>query len=71
MRGNIFDCSDIKQADVFINTVREIAEFVGRTYKYGGDIKVTLENLKDVEMEEPDEPQDINNIGREMCARWR
>jgi len=45
LKGHIYDCSNIKQADVFIKTTKEIAEYVGRTYKYGGDIKLTLENL--------------------------
>ena len=34
LNGHIYDCSDIRQADQFIKTTKEIAEYIGRTYKY-------------------------------------
>jgi hypothetical protein len=37
--------SDARQSDQFIKTTKEIAEFVGRTYKYGGDIRLCVETL--------------------------
>ena len=39
MDGHIYDCSGYKQADTCTRTTSEIAEFVGRTYKNGGDIR--------------------------------
>ena len=30
---HVYDCSDARQADLFIKTTKEVAEFLGRTYK--------------------------------------
>jgi uncharacterized membrane protein YcgQ (UPF0703/DUF1980 family) len=32
LKGFIFDCSDSKQADIFVKTTKEIAGYVGRTF---------------------------------------
>ena len=45
LKGHIYDASDARQSDQFIRTTREISEFVGRTYKYGGDIRLAVETL--------------------------
>ena len=45
LKGYIYDASDARQSDQFIKTTREIAEFVGRTYKHGGDIRLAVEKL--------------------------
>ncbi len=37
LKGHIFDCTDVRQSDQYSRTVKEIAEYVGRTYKYGAD----------------------------------
>ena len=42
LQGNIFDCSDYKQADTFVNTLKRISEYVGAEYKHGGDIRPSL-----------------------------
>ena len=44
LKGFTFDCSDGRQADKYVTTMRKVAEFVGRTYAYGGDIRTTIEN---------------------------
>ena len=33
LKGHIYDCSDTRQSDQFTRTTKEIAEYVGRTYK--------------------------------------
>ena len=33
LKGCIYDCTDSKQADVFTKTTKEIANYVGTTYK--------------------------------------
>lgn len=45
LKGHIYDASGARQSDQFIKTTKEIAEFVGRTYKYGGDIRLSVETL--------------------------
>ena len=44
LKGNIFDCSNAKQSDLFVSTKREIEQYIGRTYTYGADTKWSLEN---------------------------
>ena len=56
LKGYIYDCSDSRQADQFAKTTKEIAEFVGRTYKYGGDARLAIENLEIPVFPEPDDP---------------
>ena len=61
LKGHIYDCSDSRQADQFTKTTREIAEYVGRTYKYGGDARVTVENLEKATIRMPDDlPEGAN-----------
>jgi hypothetical protein len=43
LKGFIFDCSDSRQADVFAKTTREIAEYVGRSYRYGSDTRLAID----------------------------
>ena len=43
LEGCIFDCSDHKQADKCVATVKRIAEHVGAEYKNGGDMRATIE----------------------------
>jgi hypothetical protein len=45
LKGHIFDCSDSRQADIYSKTVKEIAEYVGREYKFGNDVQLAIENL--------------------------
>ena len=43
LEGYIFDCRDNKQADIFVHTMKRIAEYVGTEYRNGGDIRSTIE----------------------------
>ncbi len=46
LNGRTYDCSDPRQAaDMYTKTTKEVAEYVGRTYKYGADIKLAIETL--------------------------
>ena len=58
LKGHIYDCSDSRQSDQFTKTTKEIAEYVGRTYKYGGDIRVVVNNLEEISITEPTDPPD-------------
>jgi hypothetical protein len=40
LKGHIYDCSDARQSDIFVKTTKEIAEYVGRTFKKGSDRQV-------------------------------
>jgi hypothetical protein len=45
LKGFIYDSLDSRQADIFAKTTREIAEYVGRTYKYGSNTRLSIENM--------------------------
>ena len=44
LEGYTFDCSEYKQAENYVSTIKSIAEYVGAEYKYGGENHSTLEN---------------------------
>ena len=44
LEGCIFDCIVSKHADKFITAIKRILEHVGSEYKYGGDIRSSIEN---------------------------
>jgi len=56
LKGHIYDCTDGRQADQYSKTTKEIAEFIGRTYKFGMDARLTLENLEPIVLETPEDP---------------
>jgi TolA-binding protein len=55
LSGFVYDCSDGKQSDRFNIVTKEIAEYVGREYPYGSDIRWTIQNLKLFKEEDPNE----------------
>jgi len=42
LEGQIFDCSDYKQADKYQSTVKRISEYVGAEVKHGSDIRSSI-----------------------------
>ena len=44
LEGYTFDCSDYKKSEMYLSTIKRIAEYMGTEYKYGSDICITLEN---------------------------
>jgi hypothetical protein len=61
LKGHVYDYGDSRNADQFVLTTKEIKNYVGRTYKNGGDITsaITLLALPTkVEPADPDDPDD-------------
>lgn len=56
MKGNVFDCSGVGQADQFTKTQKMLAGLVGRTYKSGGSIRLAVETLKKPTLAVPSDP---------------
>jgi hypothetical protein len=56
LQGHIFDCSDYKQADTFVHTVKRISEHVGAEYKHGGDIRSSIINKEKIDIPIPPSP---------------
>ena len=46
LKGHIYDCTDSRQADLYMNTTREIAGYVATNLKNGNDVRSAIENLK-------------------------
>ena len=55
LKGHIYDC-DPRQADMYTKTTKEIAEYVGREYKYGSDVRLSIETMAEVTIPEPQDP---------------
>jgi hypothetical protein len=64
LKGNIYDCSDIRQSDMFAKTTKEISTYVGRVYKGGKDISTAVDNLQFPELLMPEEPDDNVTLGK-------
>ena len=60
LEGYIFDCSDSRQADKYITAIKRITEYVGADFKYGGDIRSSIENSKRFEIPMPTAPSNNN-----------
>ena len=54
--GYIFDCSDSRQSEKYITAIKRITEYVGAEFKYGGDIRSSIENSKHFDIPMPTAP---------------
>jgi hypothetical protein len=46
LKDSIYDCSDTKQADIYIKTTKNLSNYVGQTLKFGGDISIAVQTLQ-------------------------
>jgi hypothetical protein len=46
LKGFVFDCVNGQQSYSYNVAIKEVAEYVGRDYVYGGDVHWTIENKK-------------------------
>jgi hypothetical protein len=69
LSGFLYDCADGKQSDRFDIVTKEIAEYVGREYPYGGDIHWTIQNLKLFKKKEPSELADAPSGVKSACGK--
>jgi hypothetical protein len=53
IKGAIYNCSDVKQADIFIKTTKDLSNYVGQTMKFGGDMRIAVITLKKPEFPLP------------------
>jgi hypothetical protein len=60
LQGCIFDCSDYKQADTFVRTLKRISEYVGAEYKHGGDIQSSIINEMKITIPVPTAPTAVD-----------
>eukprot|EP00978_Attheya_sp_CCMP212_P003492 scaffold7210_cov63-Attheya_sp.AAC.7 len=46
MQGHIYGCTGSQQSDIFTKNTKEIAEYVGHTFRCGGDIMLDVDHLE-------------------------
>uniref|UniRef100_A0A7S2UAI5 Uncharacterized protein n=1 Tax=Attheya septentrionalis TaxID=420275 RepID=A0A7S2UAI5_9STRA len=69
LQGHIYDCSDAKrQSDMFHKTTEEIADYVGRTYWCGHDVRLAVKNLQMPNLEKPENPP--SSAGMIEILKW-
>ena len=57
LSGHVYDLSDIRKASTqYIETTREIVEYIGRKYTEGRRIKAAIEDMVQPTVDEPDPP---------------
>ena len=70
LKDCIFDISDSKSIEKYINNMKRIAIHVGQTFKDGGDIRHTIEKLERYQIEEPEPLEAIpSDFKREVWKR--
>ena len=68
LQGHVYECTNFKQSDQFAKTTKEIADYVGKTYKYGGTMRNAVLSLAHPTVEEPMEPKDESS--RLQMRKW-
>ena len=68
LKGHVYDYGDGKTADQFVLTTKEIKNYVGRTYKHGGDIVDAIEAMAIPTKIEPADPLDPDD--RIAVKKW-
>jgi len=68
LKGHVYDHGNSKVADQFILTTKELKNYVGRTYKHGGDMTEAIENLMVPTKTEPSDPNDPDD--RIAMKKW-
>ena len=61
LKGHIYDYGESKNTDQFIQTTKEVKNYVGRNYKNPGDITAAITAMAVTALVEPDEPEDPEN----------
>jgi hypothetical protein len=56
LKMHVHDNFDICQADQYIETTRDIANYIGRTFKYGMDVRLSIKNMEEYVITQPEDP---------------
>ena len=69
LTGFIYDCSDNFQSDRFTKVTREISEYVLKEYSHGSDLHISILDLEETTIPEPDDPDPA--ASETQKAIWR
>ena len=65
MKGHVYDCLDSRRAaDQFTSTTKELANYVGREYVNGDDVRCAIEGMKPFIIVAPNPHQTLPLNGR-------
>jgi hypothetical protein len=56
LKAHIYDCTSIRQADHYTKITKDIAEYIGRTFKFGMDTRLLIENMEIIDIQVPNDP---------------
>ena len=57
LRGHIYDCSDMRQVDLYVKTTEKLIEYAGKCFKdHPSDMQLLLLNLERPAIATPNEP---------------
>jgi hypothetical protein len=56
-KGHIYDCSDARQSDIFVKTTKELAKYVGQTFKKGMDARLAIKKFSLPKLTPPKAPR--------------
>jgi hypothetical protein len=68
LKASVYDSVDARQVEQYTRTTKEIAEFIGRTYKYGMDTRLSIENMAVATFAMPEDPPD--NASKTELRVW-
>ena len=68
LKSFVYDSVDLRQAEQYTKTTNEIAEFIGRTYKYGMDTRLSIQTMTVLTFPVPDDPP--NGATRTELRIW-
>jgi hypothetical protein len=68
LKGHIYDCSDARQSDIFVKTTKEIAKYVGETFKKGSNARLAIKNRSLPALTIPKDP--ANDKSKTLTRIW-
>lgn len=67
MKGHVYDCKNLGQAEQYNLTTKKLANYVGRVFKQGTDVKIAVEHLTIPIVIMPLDIDELNCTKTEKC----
>ena len=55
LKGHVYDCTNIRQADQYARTTKEISEYAGRAFRFGMDTRLSIKKMQVFVIPAPDD----------------
>jgi hypothetical protein len=63
LKGHVYDCRGGQQPDQYVKTTKELAVYVGQTFKQGSEIEEAIKTLELQELTQPKDPGEKASAG--------